>query len=384
MISIGVIGIGNCGNQIAKLATEKANIDSFAINTSENDLATLPSSIPKKCVGDTEGSGKNRKDAQKFLKGSVMDLMRDEGFVKFTSDKEVICIVSSIGGGTGSGIAPIMYDVVKTAFRAVDGEEMITILIGVLPKLKEGESTQANTLSYAMEIESMLDHPTYMIYDNNNYVGVETGYHILDRINNDIVDDLMVMQCRFNSPTPYDSIDEKDMKTLLATPGRIFVTSLFDLKEKDVDTETIEDLLIQKIKTSGHAELQRDGVVLKTGLITNLNPKLNEGFDPHLEKIRDFVGEPVEEFVHTAVVTERSIKNSVHLILTGLSMITDRINRVRERLDEISGRQEEAEKVETAVTEDEIAAHDSKRTYRKKVSDGGKADLAKVFEKFNI
>ena len=38
MLNVGVIGIGNCGNQVAKLAMNELKCDVLAINSSMNEL----------------------------------------------------------------------------------------------------------------------------------------------------------------------------------------------------------------------------------------------------------------------------------------------------------------------------------------------------------
>lgn len=383
MLNVGVIGVGNCGNQVAKLAYTEANCDVFAINTSENDLATIPENIPKKCIGDLQGSGKNRAAAKAFLKEGVMELTHDEQFARFMSNKEVVLIVSSMGGGSGSGIAPILSSIVRSAYKTEDGSELITILVGVLPKLTEGYSTQVNSLDYANELYNVLEEPTYMIFDNNNYAK-ETSYRVLELVNQEIVDCIKVMQCRYNIPTPYDSIDEKDMKIVLSTPGRISAAMLFDLKEKDVDEMDIEDLLIERLKKSAHTELQRDGIIVRTGLITNLSPRLNAKFDTNLRKVQQFIGEPAEEFVHVAVNSEKAAPNNVMLILAGLSPITDRLDKIKDRIDEIERKSDSLEASDTALSADDIEKMNSRRNYRKPAAKDAEVNLKSIFDKFGV
>lgn len=384
MLNVGVIGIGNCGNQIASLAHKEVGCDVFAINTSENDLATLAPEIPKKCIGDTQGTGKNRTAAKAFLKQSIMDLIRDEEFKDFINDKDVILIVSSMGGGSGSGMAPIMSEIIRDAFRTKSGDEIITILTGVMPRLNEGLSTQVNALDYMHELFDVLDSPTYMIYDNNNFAK-ETSYKVLETVNAAVIEDIKVIQCKYNVATPYDSIDEKDMKTLLSSPGRIVISSLLQLKEKDIDELSIEDLLIERIKKSAHAELQRDGIVARTGLITNLSDRLNSQFDTHINSVRKFIGEPTEEFLHIAVNEDKALPNNVCLVLTGLSKITDRVDKIRERISEIESqqREKESEVDDASIDSDEIARLNGKRNYRESKKQDETVNLENIFNRFN-
>ena len=67
MIEVGVIGIGNCGNQVAKLAKEELSCDVLALNSSKNDLETIPETIPSILVGDERGAGKNRSEAKAVI-----------------------------------------------------------------------------------------------------------------------------------------------------------------------------------------------------------------------------------------------------------------------------------------------------------------------------
>ena len=80
MLNIGVIGIGNCGNQVAKLAMEELACDVLALNSSKNDLSTLGDNVPTLCLGDERGAGKNRTEAKLFLKKSIMEMIQKDEF----------------------------------------------------------------------------------------------------------------------------------------------------------------------------------------------------------------------------------------------------------------------------------------------------------------
>ena len=70
MLNVGIIGLGNTGNQIASLAFDKLHIPVIAVNSSEKDLETIPNAIPKKLISDakgqSQGAGKNRQLAKKI------------------------------------------------------------------------------------------------------------------------------------------------------------------------------------------------------------------------------------------------------------------------------------------------------------------------------
>jgi hypothetical protein len=135
--------------------------------------------------------------------------------------------------------------------------------------------------------------------------------------------------------TPLNSIDEKDMFKIVNTPGMINISKVYDIKDKDVDNATIEDLLIGYIKNkSAMCEIERDGVVKRSGLIINLNPKLQRFIDKGLDKIKVIVGEALEWFEHDYINASDETNRAI-LILSGLSMPDDRITRITQRIDEV-------------------------------------------------
>lgn len=383
MLNIGVIGIGNCGNQVAKKAMEELGCDVLALNSSMNDLSTLPDSVPHMCLGDEKGAGKNRLEAKKFLKSSVIQMVGDESFKNFINGKDIIFIVSSTGGGTGSGMAPVLSKFIRQSFHDADGKEKAVILIGVLPKISEAYTTQVNTLEYLTELTENLDDPTYMIYDNER-LSKEPTHIMMETINSSIVQDIKVLSGYYNTSTPFSSIDEKDMKMIVQTQGRLFIASLINIKEKDIDDETLEEFLIDQVKKNSHAEIDRNKIVARTGIITQLSESLNNQFDTHLTEVQKFIGSPVEEFEHIVINEERSVDNNIFLIMAGLSSINDRIHKVKDRIEEIEELQNNRES-ENALDGIDLQSMNAKRNYRAdNTDDAKKPDLDDIFSGFGV
>ncbi len=205
MLNVGIIGIGNAGNQVAALGNANLNIPVFAINSSEKDLETLPAGIPKKLIKDasglSKGAGKDRKLAKQYLKDTILSFISGEDMTEFMKNLDFCFIVSSTGGGTGSGTAPVMTTILNRTFPDVK-----TILVGILPVDSEALSSHVNTLEYLTELYNNLPDQTYMLYDNDKLAG-ESSYHIMEEVNNEIVKDIDVLRCSFNYTTKYDSID---------------------------------------------------------------------------------------------------------------------------------------------------------------------------------
>lgn len=382
MLKIGVIGIGNTGNQIAALAMEQLKIPVLAINSSEKDLETIPEGVERKLISDSEGlsqgAGKNRALAKKYLKDSIMGFLSEEKIQKFILNLDVCFIVSSTGGGTGSGTAPMMASIISSTFRNVK-----VILTGILPVNSEALSAHVNTLEYMTELYTSLPNQTYMLYDNDSLASLPS-YQIMEKVNEEVVKDMDVIRCAFNYTTRYDSIDEEDMKRLISFTGRIVVVRLEDMKEKDAEDKTIEQLLVDRLKDNCHVELQRDKKITASGVITNLNRNLSEQFDNHVPMVREFIGVPIHDFNHIYINNERKMPNNVFMILAGLTPINDKIHKISDRIDEIQERQKRMEEenalneIDMDVLTGTIEKQDVKRSTATEV------DLADIFTKFGV
>lgn len=379
MLEVGIIGLGNTGNQVAALAKEKLGIPVVAINSSEKDLETVPNNIPKKLISDKDGlsagAGKDRTLAKSYLKDSITNLLKDQEMIDMISPLDVVFVVSSTGGGTGSGTAPLLANILEATFA-----DTKVIMIGVLPVNNEALSAHVNTLEYLNELYKVMDNQTYMLYDNDKCAGMPS-YKLLEKVNNEIVKDIDVLRCTYNFTTKLDSIDDRDAKRLISFPGRIVVSRVEDFKEKDTDNMSIEDMLIDNIKKNCHVDAQRDKKIMASGIITNLSQALTEEFDNNIPKVRDFTGDPIHAFNHIYVNDDRKMPNNVYLIMSGLTPVNDKINLISDRIEEIEARQKTLE-ADDALSAVELNALSSKISDKTKTSDATTVDLKDIFSKF--
>lgn len=381
MMKIGALGAGNTGNQIVTLAKERLDIPVIAINSSMKDLETLPEDVKKYRIADqdgmSQGAGKNRELAKKFLKDSIIKLLSDENVISFLVDLDICFVVASMGGGTGSGTAPIIMSILSQQFP-----DTLFILVGVGPVQQEALSAHVNTMEFLQEMYANLPNVRYMLYDNDNYSDM-SSYKMMEKVNSEVVEDMKVLSGFFNIATKYDSIDKEDTLRLLSFPGRIAVARVEDIKEKDLDSATIEERLIQIIKKNAHMELQRDQKVMATGLITNLSSSMIEGFNNHIPRVHDLIGEPVHEFLHVGINADRKDTNSVFLIMSGLSAVNDKIAKISERIEEIEERQriQEEQSALDAEKIGQLSSMISKNDGRKTQAEAN-VNLEDIFSKF--
>lgn len=322
MLKVGVIGIGNAGNQVAEIAT-RAGFPSLALNTSVSDTETLQD-VHSIIIGDQKGSGKDRATAKGFAKEHLNDLLNKEEMLNLLEDLEVLAIVSSTGGGTGSGMAPVMSEIISKIYPAIR-----VLTIGITPSLKESIAAQQNTIEYLQEVRKNPNR-VYALYDNEQAKG--NLREVLTSVNSQVVNTLSVIRGDYQKLTPLNSIDDKDMLKIISTPGRLAVASITGFQEKDIDDKSIEERLLEEIKSNAEVEFELDKIVRRFGIIVNLNDKLFKTINIDLPIVKEYVGEPIEGFEHVAV--DENGKHSVHVLFAGLSIPDDRIMKITQRIEQ--------------------------------------------------
>lgn len=327
MLKIAVLGIGNAGNQVANLATAN-QIESFCVNTSERDLDTIDQGISVFLFGNSEGAGKDRGVAKNYVKTQYSALLNNEIFDSFITDKDIIFIVSSTGGGTGSGVSIILSDILSRVYQ-----NKVFINIGILPLLSESIGAQRNTLEFFKELKNL--NKSYMLYDNNKYKNLTTN-ECMRKVNSEIVDMMKYIRGDFSYQSSFGMIDDADMYKILTVPGMINVSAFENFQEKDMEDNVALDAYMTKIiRTNATCILDTDRIIKRMGVITNISKELTKYYDASFKAFKENIGEPVEVFEHYFVSTEGDIPNRYCVILSGLSIPDDRINVTLQRIKEV-------------------------------------------------
>lgn len=332
-----LLGCGNAGGQVSALAERKYPdlFDAIYINSSESDLSMIPNESSLKFkIGEKdeiEGSGKNRSRMKEYLKNDINKILGDEELQKCIATKKYCFIIASAAGGTGSGAAPVLIALLKQLFPDTN-----FVLVGILPQMNASLMEQGNAIEFLNELYDVLDDDlTYMIYDNETASDLPPTT-ALSKINEEIVEDLRILTGIDCYSTPYESMDEADMESVITTPGRLLVTRITSgLSEKSMEENNLDDLIIKGIKKSAHAETDRNKRVLRWGIITYFTDEVNKLYQPTLEKLIDFLGTPIERFNHNAINDKTDKLNFLYLIASGLSPINDRVEKITNRIDEL-------------------------------------------------
>lgn len=378
MLNNAIIGVGNAGGQVAALTNKTYLLDAMAINSSETDLATLPDDISKVLIGDSQGSGKDRKKAKEYLKEKVLEILKNQDFRTFMQ-RDIVFIVSSCGGGTGSGIAPVLADILREQYKKVS-----VVLVGILPTLDEKAFTQANAAEYLDELYKTMTNASYMLYDNHTMHDLP-DYQLLPSINDGIVRDIGVLSGIYNTSTRFKSIDENDMKGITSKPGRIVVAGVYDVKDKVLDDNSIDSLLVQALKKSPHAEIERDRRSKAMGIITNLSQKVYDKYGNNLPLVEEYMGKADIDFSHVVVNEESSFPNNAIVIFSGLSPINERLITIKNEIDDWVESKKDDDTGKPVTASIDLSAMQAARSASQKEDDGAEElNVDDILGKFNI
>ena len=196
---VGVIGIGQGGCRIADLLTYHSlwgrhqGIVPFAlaVNSAQADLLGLQT-IQKKdmiLIGQTvvkgHGVGLNRKVGAKVARHGLHSIMHSVT-EKAIHHADAFLVIAGLGGGTGSGGAPVIISKLRAVY-----EEPI-YFIGILPSEDEGKLMTMNAVECLQEVDGLVNG--ILLFDNDVWkkegLPLNTSYSIM---NHELVKPLPLM-----------------------------------------------------------------------------------------------------------------------------------------------------------------------------------------------
>lgn len=327
-LTIGVIGIGNAGSQVAMRAF-KAKHDAICINSSVKDLdnSVLGATIPALKIGDGRGSGKTRANAMALLKSggnqSVKDILLHPRFRGVVEPADVVFVIFSTGGGTGSGIGPYMAETLRKAYKG-----KLVISYGILPILAESVLAQANTIACVNEMAE--GSGPYMLADLEFYskLPLEKAY---DQVADFMVETLNIIRGDHFEMSTAGMADERDVMTVISNPGYMVAQMLGDITENQ-DGKTLQGHLIDQFKSSPAARCQHDGRVVMDLMIANVPAQYEDPMKMgDFRELHEYIGEPKASFLHYAVNNSRATAE-VMCICSGMSVPMDRFAAPRAKV----------------------------------------------------
>ena len=224
------IGCGGGGNNTINRMGEVgiAGAITIAINTDAQDLL-YTNSNEKILIGRelTSGLGagsipKVGEDAAKESEKEIKDKLQNS---------DIVFITCGLGGGTGTGAAPVVAEVAKKL-------GILTVAIVTLPFSMEGERRYANAVSGLEKLEATVD--TLIVIPNDKLLELCPGLplHTAFKVADEILTNAVKGIAELVTKTGLVNLDFADIKTVMGKGG----VAMIGVGESDTDNRAIESV----------------------------------------------------------------------------------------------------------------------------------------------
>lgn len=300
--TIKVIGCGGAGNNTIDRITEVGvqGAETIAINTDAQDL--LYTNADKKILIGREatkglGAGANPKLGEEAAK-------ENEGEIKKAlADSDLVFITCGLGGGTGTGSAPIVADVAK---------KMGALTVGVVtvPFSMEGQIRYENAMIGLEKLEQVVD--TLIVIPNDKLLELvpdlplNTAFKIADEILTNAVKGIAELVTKAGLV----NLDFADIRAIMCNGG----VALIGVGESD--TETRAEEAVQKALTNPLLDVQIEGA---NGALINISGGEGMTLD-EARKVVEAVSQKLDE--HAKIIWGAQISKDLEKNIRVLLVIT--------------------------------------------------------------
>lgn len=217
---IKVIGVGGGGGNAVNymFGQEIPNVNFVVCNTDKQHLDMSP--VPTRLLLGWEithgrGAGNNPEIGRQCAEASQEEIKE-----LFHDGTEMVFITAGMGGGTGTGAAPVVAQLAKEA-------GMLTIGIVTVPFLFEGEKKILKALDGANEMRKHVD--ALLVINNENLIELYKDVNFFNAFEK--ADDTLANAARsisdIISERCYINVDFQDVKTTLKDSGTAIISTAF-------------------------------------------------------------------------------------------------------------------------------------------------------------
>lgn len=217
---IKVIGVGGGGGNAVNYMYRQdiPNVNFVVCNTDKQHLDMSP--VPTRLLLGWEithgrGAGNNPDVGRQCAEASEDDIRQ-----LFNDGTEMVFITAGMGGGTGTGAAPVIARIAKDA-------GMLTIGIVTVPFLFEGEKKILKALDGANEMKGHVD--ALLVINNENLIELYKNFNFFNAFEK--ADDTLANAARsisdIISERCYINVDFQDVKTTLKDSGTAIISTAY-------------------------------------------------------------------------------------------------------------------------------------------------------------
>ena len=299
--NVAFIGLGACGSNIT-LLFQKRGYTCFYINGSEQDNKALSGARNILRLKGHDGCGGDRAVSEIALADNL-EIIEELKKIK----EEIIYLVFSTAGSTGSGIAPILCDIILELNEA-EGFNKTVCCIAMLPRRDEALQKHINAYNCLKELSEKADMGSCILVDNNKLDN-------LGRINATVVHHL---DCFFTdeSYSNRGNVDVSEKIRMIKQQGMMVMSAVCNGKAGK-PVEYLESLLTKNV----FAPVESDGVVEYIAVINSMETPVK------VDMIMKAVGIPQNVF--TGYGAKKTIT-----VVSGLSFPFTYISEIKQQAEE--------------------------------------------------
>lgn len=319
MLKCSLIGTGAAGNKAAIKAIKMGVVPAEKVtllNTTLKDIPQEYRSIAVNFADNTEedgGCAKERSLSKELLADSIKHDIID--FTEYIDeDDNFVCIVTSTGGGTGAGSAPIL----ARYYNEIGMPVVLFAFTGFEDDLKE----KTNTVDFFNELIS--DYSIHVIA--NKKFELKSRQACEESANQQFAKCLEVLLGN-KLVESEQNIDNNDLFKISTTPGYTIV-EYTEVNERIKNVEQFDSILIDMIDGTPALEPPINNQMERMALIMNLNDKSMEFVDNTAREVRERLGICKEEFIHRQYDGGQEF---IAVICAGMNMPIDELKSLNER-----------------------------------------------------
>ena len=297
---IGFVAVGQAGGNIGSLLEEKG-FNVLYLNTSAEDLSTLGSAKHKYHIEGGEGCNKDRDKAMSLLAKDYDKIISE---IRTKVPEKIVFVIFSTGGGTGSGLGPVLVDILSDELEKKAGA------VAVLPGKDETVKAFMNSYQCIKELADVENSAACFFIDNSTHA----DKFALNKVFANQFEGIVSIPDNCHSVK--GNLDRAELKEILGTKG---AAAICMIKKQNYDGV---QKIINVIRKGGPYATSEDRVIKYVGVSSpDLLP----------------MGELVKEFGRFLDSFQAFNNENVMCILSGMSYPFDRVLKMRDRIENEKG-----------------------------------------------
>ena len=314
-----IIGVGAAGNKAAISMIENNvcdRTDVLLLNSTLRDIPEQYRELSVQYSNTRGGAGKERTIAKTLCLQSIQDGELDCLDRLVTDEDDLIVLIASAEGGTGSGSLPIL----AKYYTQVLGKSVHCV---IFTGFEEDSRGLQNTIELFQEID---DEYTVEVISNKKFLDKFNNKLKAEKAANEELAKKIAILVGRDIIESEQNIDETDLFKASTTPGFMMIESaqLDRIKNVNQFNQILSDMIDDTYSLDC-----TDRSIKRLAIILNVSERTQDVIDLQVEVIKNKLGIPYELFTH--VQYDKTKEESISIIASGMNMPLEDIKDIYEK-----------------------------------------------------